>query len=423
MHRTIGLFLHAECMHEQRTRVIEAVLVDQRPGEQRLARCRLGMIVAVPGANDAECLPVVTFRVGVVASIELGGTEVDERIGHQRMSWPVDRPISGQQLLVQRIGLVVMPGIEVRVGELRRVGGDVSGRSACVDAQADALLQGGDGAGVITLCLEHRAERGHGLRHDERTGRMRLPGECEPLTHQRFCAVELGLLQPQEAQIHEARGDGGGAVAVEPPAGQRLVQHRIGALQVAQLLEHAAERGVEFGLRHGFSRQSAGRLHATIEQGHDAQAFRRPRHRLAPLEQVHHELLDTLGACRVSQRGVPGARQPDRVETDNTHRRGEQQRRCHNAAPMPPRKLSQPVFQGVGAGLERLAGEEVVHVAEQGIHVPVAALRFLVHRGEAEHVEIGPGGSAFRFSGVAPGGRHRRAHRLLLEDDGLDLTR
>jgi len=96
-------------------------------------------------------------------------------------------------------------------------------------------------------------------------------------------------------------------------------------------------------------------------------------------------------------------------------RRGDEHR-----AGVPAQELPRAVSQGVGPGIERLAGEVVIEVTDQRLHRRVAPERIALHRGEAENVEVGPGRPARLHR---PSRDLRRARRFLLQHPARSLVR
>lgn len=60
------------------------------------------------------------------------------------------------------------------------------------------------------------------------------------------------------------------------------------------------------------------------------------------------------------------------------------------AADVSPNELIETIAERIGARLERFARQEMLHVADERVHRRVTALRVLVHRGEAQDVQVGP---------------------------------
>src|SRR5205814_7587909 len=80
--------------------------------------------------------------------------------------------------------------------------------------------------------------------------------------------------------------------------------------------------------------------------------------------------------------------------------------------------LANPVAEGVGPGLERLAREVVIDIPDQRLDGSIPPLRLDMHRGEAEHVEIRPCSPA---DGLLLGG-FRRPLPALLDNGRLGLA-
>src|SRR5207249_5994770 len=101
-------------------------------------------------------------------------------------------------------------------------------------------------------------------------------------------------------------------------------------------------------------------LHSPVEQRHDAQAVRRADGLVAALEQVEHEALDALRPTRLGNGGVPSRREAHSIEDDQAHDDEQRGGRGRHGLPIAPDELANPVAEGVGPGLERLAREVVI---------------------------------------------------------------
>jgi hypothetical protein len=61
---------------------------------------------------------------------------------------------------------------------------------------------------------------------------------------------------------------------------------------------------------------------------------------------------------------------------------------------MAARELPEPIPNAVGTRVQRLAVKEMVDVARERLDGLIAPLRVGTHRGETQHIEVGPRGDA-----------------------------
>ena len=106
-------FLDCQRLLQQVVGLSEAILMNQRAGEDRQVGGRLGIVLAVPRLDDVQRLPVVSFGIGVMPEIEPDGAEVDQDIGHARVAVAIDLAVHAEHALVDRFGSLVMAGIEI----------------------------------------------------------------------------------------------------------------------------------------------------------------------------------------------------------------------------------------------------------------------------------------------------------------------
>src|ERR1022692_941146 len=117
MHGSVDSLLDGEGALEQVHRLVIMPLKHQRTAQYGLCGGRLRMILAVPGFGDGERFPFQALRFGVVSAIELAATQIDQRIRYQRMAFTESSSVNGESAPVQCVRIVVMTGVEVRVGE------------------------------------------------------------------------------------------------------------------------------------------------------------------------------------------------------------------------------------------------------------------------------------------------------------------
>lgn len=75
------------------------------------------MILAVPAAGDVERLPIVAFRVRILSTLELCGAEVHKVFRDCGVPRTVHYAIERKDPHIERVGVVVVPGVEVCVGK------------------------------------------------------------------------------------------------------------------------------------------------------------------------------------------------------------------------------------------------------------------------------------------------------------------
>ncbi len=397
-------------------------LVLQRPAQPGEVGGGLGMILAVPPASDFQRLPVGLFRVGVLAQDHLDLSQGSQVGGDLGVPLAMAGAVERQHPPDQGIGGGVMAGVEVGVAQLAQVGGLIPRAGTGGRINLDHPFHDPDGFVVLPPLLQRQSQRRRGIddarvipREGAFENRQSPPDDAVGL-------LQPGLVHPEPPERNQPPADvGAGGVFAGHPQGQRPGEERVGAVQLAQPLEDGAECLVQLRLYDGLAVERGRLTHAAIEQRHHPQAFRRRYRPLAAPEQVQHEALDPLGAGRLRNGGVARRGQPDGVEQHQPDDQRQYHRRSQHGGEIPPHELSQPVAHGVGARLERLALEIAVHLVDERVHVAVAASGVLVHRGEAEHVEVGPGGGAqsrpeFTASGRLLPRRQRRPHRFLLGD-------
>ena len=429
VHRPEHPLLNREGPLEGRIGLGELPLIGEGAAQAREVGGHLRVILAIPPLGDGQRLGVRALGGGIASQHHLDLPQAREVRRHLGMPAAVALLVQRQHPAAERIGGRVVAGVEVGVGQLpqvrRAVGRGVPGGGVA----SHHLAEDPDGLVVAAALLQHLAQGDRGIHDRGVVGRQGGAGAVQSTPDQGFRVLEPGLVEAEPAQRHidtgqrrvlraQARG------ALRP----RLRDERVCPVQLAEPLEDRAQREVELLLHLRFAVEGARLLHAALEQGHHAQTVRRRHVLLAALEEVQHEALDLIGTRRLGEGGVPRACQPQGVEGHQADHQQHDRDPGTDGRGMPADELPQPVADGVGPGLERAAVEEPVHLGQQRIHRAIAPRGVGAHRGETEHVEVGPGPGAQRRPEVAGPrrrlpGRHRGSRRLLRGDDGRRLVR
>ena len=324
----------------------------------------------------------------------------------------------------ERVGDVVVAGVEVGVGQLaqrRRVAPACSGAAPL---QPHRLLEHLDRLGVARRAPRALARAPSSPARSPR---------CSDGSRRRCCArglarQPLGLVELRLVAAQQRRARPGSAPRRrwssprEPRAAGRAPCAAAcrRASKLPELLVDAAERLVQLGLHGRLAVERSRLLHAAVEQRHDAQARRPGRRLVAALEEAQHEALDALACAppRRARRSRAARAAPCRTRPTPTTQRQH--------APPPPAGAGGAARTCRAGSAARRAAPRAARRAGSGRRrgsAPrraVAARRIRVHRGQAQHVEVGPRACRWPHAGeplpVLPR-RSRRPLRLLLEDD------
>ena len=378
------------------------------------------MIRPVPGDHDLQRLAVPSLGLGVMAAFELHRSEVDEVVRHVRVPRAVEPAVEGEDLLVQRVGLRVLTGVEVTVGQLGEARREVSLEAGTPRLEPHRLLELADRIGVPAGVLQDPTQRRDGARY-----LGIAPREVSPEHRQTFPDLLLGLVVPatraRELTAGDQRAGHVGVVGPECRATEleRAGEQRLRLVQPAQVLGDAAERLQQLGLHRRLGLERLRLADAPVDQVHHLHVGGGADLAGSSLEQLEHELLDPLRPRGLGSHRVAGPREANGGVRGHSQHRETDRRGDEHRPGVPPQELPGPVGQRVRPCVQRLSGQVIAQIADQRLDRRVPPRRIALHRGEAQDVQVRPRGAARLHR---PAGHLRGSRRFLLQHQPRGLV-
>ena len=187
------------------------------------------------------------------------------------MTFAINFLVHFQHALVLNRGNFVMPGVEMRIGQLMQAIRGIDRRGIWRRVRMYGLLQDGDSLIVFAAIGQHRAQRDHGVRDFWIVRRQVAFIHFQRLADQALRFFVLRLLFAQGSQRQQALCRLGTVGSKNGLArAQRGLQKWIGLIVLAQFLVNAAKRFEEFRLHRRLGVEAARFLDAAIEQRHYA---------------------------------------------------------------------------------------------------------------------------------------------------------
>src|SRR5215469_410959 len=115
MYWTKNSLLNRERLLKQSRCLIETVFEYERARQHRQVSCRCRIVLAIPGLDDIQSLPLEWFGFLITAAIVSDGRKIDQNVRHSGMTPTVKLTIHREQLLIERFGGVIVSGVEMTV--------------------------------------------------------------------------------------------------------------------------------------------------------------------------------------------------------------------------------------------------------------------------------------------------------------------